>query len=131
MHSSIWRGRIPSRIAPKEKPNCSSGCQAGQRGDGRLLALLRLARPEAEAVALDFPETMLSRLRTRFAADSLVSVLAHDIDQPLPDSIGRFDAVVSGFAVHHLTHERKRALYEEVYGLLRPGGAFCNLEHVA
>ena len=100
-------------------------------GDGRLVALVRLARPEAEAVALDFSETMLGRLRTRFAADSLVSVLAHDLDQPLPESLGTFDAVVSSFAIHHLPHERKRALYQEVYRLLRPGGAFCNLEHVA
>jgi tRNA (cmo5U34)-methyltransferase len=30
-----------------------------------------------------------------------------------------------------LSHPRKRALYEEVYARLRPGGVFCNLEHVA
>lgn len=100
-------------------------------GDGRLLALVRLARPEASAVALDFSETMLGRLRGRFAEDPLVSVMAHDLDQPLPRSLGSFDAIVSSFAIHHLSHGRKRALYEEVYGLLRAGGVFCNLEHVA
>lgn len=100
-------------------------------GGGRLLGLVRLARPEAEAVALDFSETMLDRLRTRFAGDSLVGVVAHDLEQPLPQSLGTFDVIVSSFAIHHLAHERKRALYEEVFGLLRPGGVFCNLEHVA
>lgn len=100
-------------------------------GDGRLLRVVKRARPNASTVALDFSETMLRRLRTRFAADASVRVLAHDLDQPLPASLGEFDAIVSSFAIHHLAHERKRALYEEVYGLLRPGGVFCNLEHVA
>jgi tRNA (cmo5U34)-methyltransferase len=100
-------------------------------GDGRLLALVKLARPEAQAVALDFSTTMIERLRTRFAEDASVSVIVHDLDNPLPDSLGAFDAIVSSFAIHHLRHDRKRALYAEVYRRLTAHGVFCNLEHVA
>lgn len=100
-------------------------------GDGRLLALVKLAQPNATAVAIDFSETMLDRLRARFAGDPTVDVLPHNLDSSLPETLGTFDAVVSSFAIHHVTHERKRALYQEVFEHLRSGGVFCNLEHVA
>lgn len=99
-------------------------------GDGRLLALVKLARPEARAVAVDFNDAMLSRLRQRFAADAAVEIVAHDLSRPLPE-LGTFNAVVSSFAIHHVTHERKRALYAEIHNLLEPGGVFLNLEHVS
>ena len=104
-------------------------------GDGRLLALVRqeLVRrehPDTEAVAVDFSPAMLDAVRKRFAGESSVSVVARNMDEPLP-ALGKFDAVISSFAIHHLVHERKRALYAEIYGLLNPGGVFCNLEHVA
>jgi len=99
-------------------------------GAGRLLSLVKLARPEAEAVAVDFSPIMLGELRDRFGADPGVRIVGHDLDQPLP-RLGTFDAVVSSFAIHHVRHERKRSLYAEIYELLTPGGVFCNLEHVA
>jgi len=99
-------------------------------GDGRLLGLVRREHPDTEAVAVDFSPTMLEAARKRFAGEPSVSVVAHNLDDALP-ALGKFDAVVSSFAIHHVVHERKRALYAEVYGLLNPGGVFCNLEHVA
>ena len=100
-------------------------------GDGRLLGLVRLAHPGCAGVALDFSPTMLEKARLRFANDGAVRVVEHDLAVPLPDLAGAFDAVVSCFAIHHLEHERKRELYEEVFGLLEPGGVFLNLEHVS
>jgi tRNA (cmo5U34)-methyltransferase len=100
-------------------------------GDGRLLALVRLARPGVRAVALDFSETMIERLHERFDDDAHVEIVQQDLDAPLPDALDSFDAIVSSFAIHHLSHARKRALYEEVFARLNPGGVFCNLEHVA
>jgi tRNA (cmo5U34)-methyltransferase len=99
-------------------------------GGGRLLALVRAARPGGRYVALDFSPTMLAALRKLFAAEESVTVVEHSMDAPLPE-LGSFDAVVSSFAIHHVTHARKRAIYEEVFARLKPGGVFCNLEHVS
>lgn len=100
-------------------------------GDGRLLALVRLEHPNAKGVAMDFSQTMLDKLRERFDGVSGIDVFDHDFDDPIPTSLGRFDAVVSSFAIHHVTHSRKRALYQEVFACLTGGGVFCNLEHVS
>jgi len=99
-------------------------------GDGRLLALVKLAHPNATAVAIDFSPAMLDAASRRFAGDPSVEVMPHNLEDPLPQ-LGMFDAVVSSFAIHHLTHERKRSLYAEIHARLNPGGVFCNLEHVA
>lgn len=99
-------------------------------GDGRLLDLVLQARPEAYGVAVDFSPPMLDRLHARFGPASRAEVVNHNLEMPLP-SLGTFDVVVSSFAIHHLTDERKRQLYEEIWTALEPGGVFCNLEHVA
>lgn len=99
-------------------------------GNGRLLALLKIDRPHAEAVALDFSPAMLAGARERFAADPRVTVVEHNMDRPLPN-MGQFDAIVSSFAIHHCVDTRKRGIYAEAFELLAPGGVFCNLEHVS
>jgi ubiquinone/menaquinone biosynthesis C-methylase UbiE len=99
-------------------------------GDGRLLALVKLDRPNIQGIAVDFSATMLAAARTRFAGDEAISVIEHNLDEPLP-ALGNFDAVISSFAIHHLSDERKIALYTEIFDILTPQGIFCNLEHVS
>jgi len=99
-------------------------------GGGRLIDLLRDARPGVAVVGVDFSPTMLEVVRERYGDDPTVDIVEHDLDQPLP-ALGTFDVVVSSFAIHHLADARKRALYAEVHELLAPGGVFVNLEHVA
>jgi SAM-dependent methyltransferase len=103
-------------------------------GDAVLLATALEAFPQATGVALDFSPPMLERARRRLArfGDRAATAEA-DLGSPAwRDAVaGPFDAVVSGFAIHHLPDARKRALYREVFDLLNEGGVFVNCEHVA
>ncbi|MGC2373096.1 MAG: class I SAM-dependent methyltransferase [Solirubrobacteraceae bacterium] len=99
-------------------------------GDGRLLALLRLDRPDSAGVGLDISEPMLGAARKRFEHEGGVELVRHDLADPLPE-LGSFDVVVSCFAIHHVHDTRKRTLYAEIFDRLEPGSVFCNLEHVA
>jgi len=86
-------------------------------GDGRLLALVKAASTaKLEAVAVDFsPRDAIGSGRAlcrRFVDHDRETIIS---THPLP-ILGKFDAVVSSFAIHHLVHERKR---EALYGDLR------------
>jgi len=99
-------------------------------GNGTLMKLLLEARPQLQSVlGLDSSVPMLERARVRFADEPRAVVAEHDLAAALP-GLPPMDVVVSGFAIHHLTDERKQSLFAEVIALLRPGGAFANLEVV-
>jgi tRNA (cmo5U34)-methyltransferase len=103
-------------------------------GDALLLATVLEAFPDASGVALDFSPLMLEKARERLQSfGGRATVVEADLGNPdwLRTAAGPYDAVISGFAIHHLPHERKRALYAEIFGLLNEDGAFVNTEHVA
>lgn len=103
-------------------------------GDAILLATVLEAFPQASGSAVDFSPLMLEQARERLAAfGSRASTVEADLSSPQWSAglHGPFDAIVSGFAIHHLDHGRKRALYREIHDLLAGGGVFLNAEHVA
>jgi tRNA (cmo5U34)-methyltransferase len=100
-------------------------------GDGRLIDLALQARPTVRnAIGLDYSEPMIALALERFSMEPRVRIEEHDLALSLP-AMGEFDLIVSGFAIHHLPHDRKRTLFHEIVSALRPGGVFANLEVVA
>lgn len=104
-------------------------------GAGAVAAVMLEKYPNALATLVDFSPPMLEEAKARFAdRASQVTVVEADLSSRAwlnrLGGQGEFDAVVSGYAIHHLPHDRKRDLYGEVFSLLRPGGMFFNVEHV-
>lgn len=105
-------------------------------GDGVLAAAILERFPAAEAVLIDFSEPMLDAARARFAGREPMPRI-HNIDYGdsawtrTVQSWAPFDAIVSGYSIHHQPDARKREIYGEIFALLRPGGLFVNVEHVA
>jgi SAM-dependent methyltransferase len=103
-------------------------------GDGFLLWHVKRNWPAATSVALDGSDAMLERARKRFEEDPTVKFNHADFNSSrwvtkLP--FRGFDAVISGFAIHHSEDDTKRRIYRDIFELLSPGGVFVNIEHVA
>lgn len=123
-------GEIVRAWCPRPSRILDLGC-----GDGILGRMLLEFYPSSEAIFGDFSEPMLDRLRDRLGGRPRATVINLDFSTPSwAEGIGPeqpFDLIVSGFAVHHQPDQRKKELYAEVFGLLREGGLFLNLDQVS
>jgi SAM-dependent methyltransferase len=105
-------------------------------GDGILGAAILGEYPSAGGVLVDFSEPMLEQARQQLG-DYASRLIFENLDYGDPNWLDRmqtyrpFDAVVSGYSIHHQPDGRKQSLYQEIFSLLDPGGWFVNIEHVS
>lgn len=105
-------------------------------GDGVLGSAILNEHAHARGLLVDFSEAMLDAARKQLGGHAgRATFVQADIRQTGWKAhvapLAPVDAVVSGFAIHHLPDARKRELFGEIFGLLKPEGIFINIEHVA
>jgi ubiquinone/menaquinone biosynthesis C-methylase UbiE len=124
---------IAMRVAKRFVPDAMTVLDLGS-GDGVVAGASSRVFPGASLTLLDFSPGMLDAARTRFADRNNTRFIEADFsDIAWLDALGdgyRADIVFSAYAIHHQEDDRKLALYRELFGLLNPGGAFVNIEHV-
>lgn len=85
--------------------------------------------PAAQVTCLDMAERMLEMAKLKLAAFPKTEYIAADFSTW--DGVGRYDAIVSSLALHHLPDaESKHAFFAKAAALLEPGGAFFNADVV-
>ncbi len=121
---------LKSRIQPMEN-FLDLGC-----GDGILGAAILGEYPSSRGVLADFSEPMLQQAREQLE-EYASQLVFENLDYGDPAWVkrmqvyGPFDAIVSGYSIHHQPDARKREIYQEIFSLLKPGGWFVNIEHIA
>ncbi|HRV60178.1 MAG: class I SAM-dependent methyltransferase [Solirubrobacterales bacterium] len=95
-------------------------------GTGMLSAVVSESFPSASFTLFDFSPRMLEQARELLGEGSVV--VSGDMYEGIP--AGPWDAVISALAIHHMTDEGKRSVYESAFRELGPGGVFVNAEHV-
>ncbi len=98
-------------------------------GTGLFASLVHKNCPRGRFVLVDVAEQMLGLARERFRkhADRFRFVVE---DYRTFESAERFDLVISSLSIHHLADGEKEALFSRIYGLLRPGGRFINVDQI-
>lgn len=126
----VMRSILKSREQPVEK-FLDLGC-----GDGILGAAILGEYPSAHGVLVDFSEPMLEQAREQLK-EYIHQLTFENLDYGNQGWVSRvqayvpFDAIVSGYSIHHQPDARKREVYEEIFSLLKPGGWFVNIEHIS
>lgn len=95
-------------------------------GQGTLAEAVLEAFPNSRVVCLDGSAVMMKIGMGRLGKyKNRVSFVLEELDNPswLKSIDGKFDAVVSSLAIHHLRDRRKKALFREIWGVTKDKGA--------
>ena len=85
--------------------------------------------PQASFVLYDLAQKMLAVARERFRPYG--PQFQFEVgDYRTLRVVQEFDLVISSLSIHHLADDEKAALFSSVYQVLRPGGAFINIDQV-
>lgn len=101
-------------------------------GDGIITQHILEVDGMISATLLDGSEDMLNSARERLKKfENILYVRASFQDFVGKNTLGQsFDFVSSSLAIHHLTMDEKRALFERIHSHLKPGGCFVNIDVV-
>lgn len=123
---------IMLRLISKSQPTVNNFIDLGC-GDGILANTVLNKYSHANGLLLDYSPSMLNAAKNRMGHFNNQRIIQSDLSNGNWQDIviNKPEVVVSGYAIHHLKNGRKYELFEEIFNVLKPGGIFINMEHVA
>ncbi|HEX9061232.1 MAG TPA: class I SAM-dependent methyltransferase, partial [Clostridia bacterium] len=105
-------------------------------GDGILSSVILSCYPDAKGVLLDISDHMAEAAQSKLKDfENNLDFIVYDYGNKewvkKAEQKSPYDVIVSGLSIHHQPDQRKKEIYSEIYGLLKAGGIFINLEHVS
>ena len=101
-------------------------------GDGIITCNLLEVENSITATLIDPSADMLDKARERLQGFSNVNYNQASFQDLVKGNIicRKFNFIVSSMAIHHLTAEEKKKLFEFIHSCLNPGGYFMNIDVV-
>ncbi|OGN03667.1 MAG: hypothetical protein A2655_03905 [Candidatus Yanofskybacteria bacterium RIFCSPHIGHO2_01_FULL_43_42] len=103
-------------------------------GSGQVEEMLYAQIPDANIVGTDNSDVMIElskkRLGDKFSKLTVINHSLEDIEAlELPK--GNYQYVISVQALHHLTHDQQKKIFQFVYNTLGSGGSFLFIDRIA
>lgn len=101
-------------------------------GDGIVTSVIAGVDSRISATLVDGSGDMLKKARERLSGLNKTTYIRSSFQEMIRGNtvLGKFDFIASSLAIHHLSMDEKKALFEKVYRLLKRGGYFLNIDVV-
>ncbi|MGE5173067.1 MAG: class I SAM-dependent methyltransferase [Betaproteobacteria bacterium] len=101
-------------------------------GDGIVTSVIAGVDSRISATLVDGSGDMLKKARERLSGLNKTTYIRSSFQEMIRGNTvrGKFDFIASSLAIHHLSMDEKKALFEKVYRLLKRGGYFLNIDVV-
>lgn len=125
--------QVIARVIEKFNPNLKTFIDLGC-GDGFLGHFIYQLFPDARGVFIDISEEMIKKVKEKdknHDSEFIIEDFGNLKWYETISSSKKFDLIISGYSIHHISNKKKRRLYTDIYNLLNNGGLFLNLDHVS
>jgi len=122
---SLYKHFLANKIENKSPKFLELGC-----GDGRITQELLNVDKNLEGTLIDGSKEMIENAKNRLKSYPNLNYIQITFQELIKSDLNKFDFIVSSLAIHHLSFDQKKTLFEYIYDNLNDNGFFLNIDVV-